>query len=235
MTWVAFYQLVLRLKARVCNLGNGYLLMIGLLGRNDWSVGSQWEVDTRVRYQVGLEFCQVHIQRSIKAQRRRDRRNDLANQAVKVGVRRSINVKIAATDVVDGLVVDHKGAVGVLQGGVCSQDSVVGFNYGGSYLWRWIHSKLELGFLAVVNAQPLHEQRGKARAGTSTETVEDEEALKTSAGLRHSAESIKGLVDVFPTYGIVTSGIIVGSILLAGYELVGMIQLSVGAGPNFVC
>ena len=37
--------------------------------------------------------------------------DDLTNQTVQIGVSRSLNVKVPAADVVDGLVVHHEGAV----------------------------------------------------------------------------------------------------------------------------
>ena len=75
--------------------------------------------------QVGLELCEVNIESSVKSKRGGDRGDDLADQAVQVGVRWSFHVKVASADVVDGLVVHHEGAVGVLQGGVGGQDCIV--------------------------------------------------------------------------------------------------------------
>jgi len=51
------------------------------------------------------------------------------NEPVEVAIWGSLDVEVAATDVVDGLVVDHEGAVGVLQGGVGGQDGVVGLHH----------------------------------------------------------------------------------------------------------
>ena len=48
---------------------------------------------------------------------------------------------LPATDVVDGLIVDHERAVGVLQGGVGRQDGVVGLHHGRSNLQLWTESK----------------------------------------------------------------------------------------------
>ena len=52
----------------------------------------------------------------------------LSDQAVQVLVVGALNAKVPSADVVDGLVVDHEGAVGVLQGGVGSKDRVVWLN-----------------------------------------------------------------------------------------------------------
>ena len=53
---------------------------------------------------------------------------------VKVGVGGSLDVEIPPADIVDGLVVDHEGTVGVLQSGVRGQDRVVRLNNGGGDL-----------------------------------------------------------------------------------------------------
>ena len=108
--------------------------MVGLLGGDDRSVGDQREVDPGVGHQVGLELGEIHVEGTIEAEGSSDGGDNLANEPVQVGVGWAINVQVAAADVVDGLVVDHEGAVGVLQGGVGRQDGVVGLNDGGGHL-----------------------------------------------------------------------------------------------------
>ena len=44
---------------------------------------------------------------------------------VEVGVARPLNIEVPAADVIDGLVVDHEGAVAVLKGGVIAQGRVL--------------------------------------------------------------------------------------------------------------
>jgi len=82
-------------------------------------------VDTWVWHQVGLELGQVNVQGAIESERGSDGGDNLANESVQVGVGWSLNVQVASADIVDGLVVDHEGAVGVLQSGVGGQDRVV--------------------------------------------------------------------------------------------------------------
>ena len=59
------------------------------------------EVDARVRHQVGLELGHVDVERAVEAERRGERRDDLREQAVEVGVRRALDVEVAAADVVE--------------------------------------------------------------------------------------------------------------------------------------
>ena len=118
-------------------------------------------MDARVRHQVGLELCQIHIQGSIEAKRSSNGGDDLTKETVEVGVGGSLDVEVPTADVVDGLVVHHEGTVGVLQSGVGGQDGVVRLNDGGGHLGSWVDGKLQLGFLPVVDREPLHEKRGK--------------------------------------------------------------------------
>ena len=96
---------------------------------DDRSIGGQREVDTGVWHQVGLELSQIHIQGTIKAQGSSDGGDNLTNQTIEVGVGGALYVQVATADVIDGLIVNHKGTVRVLQGGVGGQDGVVGLHH----------------------------------------------------------------------------------------------------------
>ncbi len=52
-------------------------------------------MDPGVGHEVGLELGQVHVERAVEAQRRRDRGHDLPDQAVQVRVRRTVHVQRA--------------------------------------------------------------------------------------------------------------------------------------------
>ena len=108
--------------------------MVGLLSRDNWSVGYQREVNPGVGHQVGLELSQINVEGTVKSERGGDGRDNLSNEPVQVGVGWSLNVKVSSADIVDGLVVDHEGTVGVLQGGMGGEDRVVGLNDGGGNL-----------------------------------------------------------------------------------------------------
>ena len=71
------YYLIRRLEQRVGYICDAELLMIGLLSRDDWSVGDQREVNPGVGYQVGLELSQINVQSTVKSERSGDRRNNL--------------------------------------------------------------------------------------------------------------------------------------------------------------
>merc|ERR1719197_756907 len=142
------------LEGGVGDLGNGELLVVGLLGGDDGRVAGKHEVDTRVGHQVGLELGHIDVQGG----------DNLSDEAVQVGVRRALDVQGAAADVVHGLVVEHDGNVGVLQQRVGGQHRVVGLNHGGGDLRGRVHGEAQLGLLAVVDGQALQEQGAQAGA-----------------------------------------------------------------------
>jgi len=83
------------------------------------------------------------------------------------------DVERAPADVVDGLVIDEEGAVGVLDRGVRGENGVVGLNDGGGDAGGGVDGEFQLTFLAVVGREALEDERAEARAGAAAEGVED--------------------------------------------------------------
>ena len=72
--------------------------------------------------------------------------------------------------------------------------------------------KPELGFLTVVDGKSLEEERSESGSGTSTDGVEDEESLETSALIGELSDSVKAEIDDLLTNGVMSSGEVVGGI-----------------------
>ena len=80
----------------------------------------------------------------------------------------------------------HECAVAVLQGGVRAQGRIVRLHHSSSNLRSWVDAELQLGLLAVVHGQALHQKRGETRASATTEGVEDQEALRQKSYNNHA-------------------------------------------------
>jgi len=234
MTWVALHHLVGWLKAGVGDLGNRQLLMVSLLSGDDWGISGQRKMDSWVWHQVGLELGKIDVEGTIKSQGGGDGRNDLSNQPVEVGVGWSLNVEVTSADVIESLVVNHEGTVRVLKSSVSGQDGVVGLNNSGGDLGGWVDGKLQFRLLAVVDGQTLHEKGGESGSGATTEGVEDQESLKSSTLVSQLPETIEHQVNNFFPNCVVTTGVVVGSILLASDELLGVEQLAIGTSSNLI-
>jgi len=222
------------LEGAVGDLSDGELLVVSLLSRDDWGVGGEHEMDTWVRHQVSLELGDIDVEGTIESEGGRQGGDDLGDQSVEVGVGGSLDVEVSTADIVDGLVVEHDGDIGVLKEGVSGEHGVVGLNDGGGDLGGGVHGEAELGLLAVVDGESLEEERSETGAGTATNGVEDEEALETSALIGELSDSVEAEVNNLLTDGVVTTGEVVGGILLTGDKLLWVEELSVGAGSDLI-
>ena len=234
MTRIAFHHLVGRLEASIGDLTNSQLLMVSLLGRDDWGISDQWEVDTRVWHQVSLEFSQVNIEGSVKAEGSSDGRYNLADQSVEIGVAWAFNVQVTTADIIYCFIINHESTVRVLQSGVGGQDGVVGLNDSSGDLGSRVDGKLELGLLSVVDRKTFHEQGSETGSGTSTERVEDQEALESSALVREFADTVQDQVNNLLSDGVVTTSVVVGSIFLSGDKLFRVEQGTVGTSADLI-
>jgi len=208
--------------------------VVGFLGRDNWGVGGKHKVDTWVWHQVGLELSDIDVEGTIESEGGSEGGDDLGDQSVQVGVGGALDIEVTAADIVDGLVVEHDGDIGVLEEGVGGEDRVVGLNDGGGDLRRGVDGETELGLLAVIDGKSLEEERAETGAGTTTDGVEDEEALETSALIGELSDSVEAEVNNLLTDGVVTTGEVVGGILLTGDELLGVEELAVGASADLI-
>jgi hypothetical protein len=117
---------------------------------------------------------------------------------------------------------------------VGSEDGVVGLNNGGGVLGSRVDTEFELGLLAVVDGQTLHQESTETGTGTTTEGVEDQETLETSAGVGHTADLVQNLINHLLSNGVVTTGVVVGGILLSGNHLLGVEERTVGTGADLI-
>jgi hypothetical protein len=138
-------------------------------------------MDTRVWHQVGLELVQVDIESTVEAQAGGDGADNLSNQTVEMLIVGARDIQVAAADIVHSLVVDKERAVGVFNGAMSGQNSIVWLDNRGGNTRRRIHGELELALLAVVGREALQKQGTESRTCTTSKRVENEETLKRGA------------------------------------------------------
>ena len=159
------------------------------------------------RHQVGLELVQINVEGTIETKRGGDRRDNLGDETVQVGEAGGRNSQPLLADVVNSFVIHHERAVGVFEGGVGRQNGVVGLNDGVGHRGRGVHAELELGLLAIVRRQTLENEGTETGTGSTTEGVEDEEALKTVTVVCKTANLLHDGVDHFLAHRVVTTGV----------------------------
>jgi hypothetical protein len=181
-----------------------------------------------------LELSDIDVKGTIETKRCGQRRDDLSDQSVQVGVGWTFDIKGTTADIVDSFVIKHDSDISVLQKRVGGKNGVVRLYDGGGDLRGWVYSETQFGFLTVVNGKTLQKERSKTRSGTSTDSVEDHETLKTSTVVSKLSDAVKGKVDNFLTNGVVTTGVVVGGIFLSGDQLFRVEQLTVSSSADFV-
>ena len=191
-------------------------------------------MDSWVWHQVSLELSDIDVKGTVESQRGSQRGDNLSNESVQVGVGWSLNVQISSADIVDSLVIKDNGDIGMLKKRVSGEDGVVWLNNGSGDLWGWIDGETKLGLLTIIDGKSLEEERSKTGSGTTTDGVENEETLETSALISELSDSVEAEINDFLTNGVVTSGEVVGGIFLTGDELLWMEELSVGSGSNLI-
>jgi len=234
VSWIALSHHGGWLEGRVGDLSNGELLVISLLGRNDWCIRRKHEMDSWIWHEVGLELSDIDVKGTVESEGSSQGGDNLGNESVQVGVGWSLNVEVSSADIIDGLVIKDDSDIGMLKEGMSGQDGVVWLNNGGGNLWGWVDGETELGFLTVVNGESLEEERSETGSGTTTDSVEDKETLETSALIGELSDSVEAEINDLTTDGVMSSGEVVSGIFLSGNELLGVEKLSVGSGSDLI-
>merc|ERR1719429_919335 len=114
------------------------------------------------------------------------------------------------------------------------EDGVVRLDHSGGNLRSGVDGELQLGLLAVVDGETLHEQGGESGSGATAEGVEDQESLESSALVSQLPDAVEHEVDDLLANGVVTACVVVGGVLLASYQLFRVEQLAVGSGADLI-
>jgi hypothetical protein len=218
----------------VGDLSDGELFVVSLLSRDDWCVRRQHKVNTRVRHQVGLELCDIDVQSTIESKRSRQRRDNLCDETIQVGVCWSLNIEVTTADIVQSFVIDLICDIGVFQERVNAQHGVVRFDDGGSDLRARPHSEGDLRLLTVIDGQSFHHQATQTGSSSSSDSVVDHESLKTGTVIGQFTDTIQAQIDDLLTDGVVTTSKVVCGIFLTGDQLFRMEQLTVSSGTNLI-
>jgi hypothetical protein len=156
------------LKHGIGDLGNGVLLVVGLLGGDDGSEGRQHEVDTGERHEVGLELGEIDVGRTIETEGGGVRRDNMGDETVQVGIGGAHVFERAAATIVQRLIAEHDSDIRVLEQGAARQHHVVRLSDGVGNVGTGKNAETNHGLLAVVDRQALAQK--KADPGSSATT-----------------------------------------------------------------
>jgi hypothetical protein len=192
------------------------------------------EMETRERNHVDSKLAEVRVQLARETQAGGDTGHDGRDQVVQVTVRRVGQLECAHADIVESLVVDAEGLVGVLNQLVDRESGVVGLDNGVGDLGGG--DDRESGHHAVgeLLADLGDEESTHTGTGTTTERVGDLETLEAVAALSLATNNIENLVDKLSTLSVMTLGPVVAGTGLAENEVVGTEELAERTGTDSV-
>jgi len=134
VTRIALGKHVGWLEHRVGDLGDGQLLVVCLLSRDDRGIGGKHKVNTRVWHKVCLELSNIDVEGTVEAERGSKGRDHLCDDSVEVGVCRSLDIEVTAAYVIKSFVIDTESAVSVLQERVGREHVIVRLDDGSRHL-----------------------------------------------------------------------------------------------------
>jgi len=94
--------------------------------------------------------------------------------------------------------------------------------------------KESLDFFAIIDRKTLEQQASKTRTSATADSVVDDESLETSAIVSQLTDAVEREIDDFLAHSVMAAGEIVGSIFLAGDQLLGVEELAVCASADLV-
>jgi len=92
----------------------------------------------------------------------------------------------------------------------------------------------DLRLLTIVDGQTLEHEAAETRTSTTTASVEDKEALETSAVVSELTDTIEAKVNDLLTNGVVTTSEVVSGIFFTRDQLLRVEQLTIGTGTDFI-
>ena len=75
-------------------------------------------MDSWVWHKVGLELSDIDVKGTVDSEGGGKGRDNLGNESVQVGVGGSLDIEVSSADIIDGLVINHNGNIGMLKEGV---------------------------------------------------------------------------------------------------------------------
>lgn len=225
---------VLGVEHLLRQLGNGDSTERVSAAAGQGSEADHEEVETREGHHVDSKLAEVRVELARETERNRDAGHDGRHQVVEVAIRRVGQLQRAHADVVEGLVVNTEGLVGVLDELVDGEGGVVGLDNGIGDLGRGDDGEGGHHAVGELLTDLGDQQSTHTSTSTTTQRVGDLETLEAVAALGLATDDIQDLVDQLSTLRVVTLGPVVASTGLAENEVVGAEQLTKRTGTDGV-
>lgn len=184
------------------------------------------EVKTGERNHVDGELAEIRVQLTGETQASGNTRHDGGDKVVKITVRGVGELEGLLANVVEGLVVNAEGLVGVLNELVDGEGGVVRLNNGVGRARLGKDGEGSHHAVGELLTDLGDQQSTHTGTGTTTERVGDLETLEAVTAFGLTADNVEDVVDELGTLSVVTLGPVVASTRLTEDEVVGAEKLA---------
>ncbi|GMR35948.1 hypothetical protein PMAYCL1PPCAC_06143, partial [Pristionchus mayeri] len=190
------------------------------------------EVETREGNHVDCELAEIGIELTRETEAGGHSRHGHRHEMVEISISGVGQLEGAEADVVEGLVVDAEGLVGVFDELVDRKRRVVGLDNGVRDLERGNDGEGAHDSVRVLLTDLGDQQGAHSGSSSTSERVGKLESLEAVASLSLLADNVEDLVHELGSLGVVSLCPVVSCSALAEDEVVGAEKLSVRSGAN---
>jgi hypothetical protein len=226
-TWIASGHHVLVVEELGGELWDGKSTVLLAAAGGEWSEAADEEVETWEWNKVDSELPEVGVELTWEPEGAGGAAHDHGDEVVKVAIGWGGELEGPEADVVEGFVIDAEDLIGGLDELVDGEGAVVWLDDGIRNLWRWDDGVGGEDTIWVLFTELVEEEGTKAGSGTTTEGVDELEALESIAGLGLLTDDVEDGLSEFLTFGVVTLSPVVAGTALAEDEVVWAEELTV--------
>jgi len=192
------------------------------------------EMETWEGHHVDGQLSEIRVKLTRETETGGDTGHDCRDQVVEISVGWVGELESSHADIVESLVIDTEGLVGVLnqlmdgKGGVVWLDNSIG------NLWRWDNREGGHHTIWELLTDLGDQKRTHTSTSSTTERVGDLETLEAVTSLSLTTDNIENLVDKLGTFSVMTLGPVVTSAGLSENEVVWAEKLTERTGTDSI-
>jgi len=192
------------------------------------------EMKSREGHHVDGEFPEIGVQLSGESETGGDTRHGGGDEMVQVTVCGGGQLEGPEADVVEGLVINGEGLIGVLDELMDREGGVVGLDNGVGHLGGWDNGEGGHDPVGVFLSDLGDQESSHSGSGSTSKRVGQLESLETVTALSFLPHNIQNRVDELSSLGVVSLGPVVSSTRLSEDEVIRSEDLSEWSGSDGV-